>query len=102
MHDATQSGTQAVIRARMDRFDLMTRVLGCESDLAREKLTGLDDRTIRRARTGYVSGVFVAKALTSLRAYERELAARNLRPTFDELFEVLVVAVEDAAEETVQ
>lgn len=97
MHDANQPATQAVIRARMDRFDLMTRVLGCESDVDRAELIGVTDRTIRRARTNYVSGAFVAATLAGLRAHERDLAARNLRPTFDDLFEVLVVAAEDEA-----
>ena len=101
MHVPTRPVTRNVIRARMDRIDLMTRVLGCESDPERGRLLGLTDKTIRRAREGiFVGGIFVANTIAGLRAHERELAARNLRPVFDELFEVLVLpasAVGEAA-----
>ena len=91
MHVRQDSDTQALIRARMDRLDLMTRVLGCESDTARAELTGMSTRHWRRARDGYVGSVFIANTLVALRGRERELIARNLRPSFDELFEVVVV-----------
>lgn len=95
MHVQPQPDTDtvAVIQARMDRLDLMTRVLGCESDVARADLLGVSTKAIQRARSGYVSGRFVAGAIAGLRAHERELVARNLHPTFDELFRVLVVPI---------
>lgn len=96
MHVRSDTATQAVILARMDRFDLYTRVLGCETDVARGELIGMTDRAVRRARQGAVGGVFVANTLAALRRFERELAACNLRVTFEELFEVVVVPVAEA------
>lgn len=95
MHVQSRDDTQAMIRARMDHLDLITRVLGCESDIDRGRLLDVSPKTISRARTGYVGGVFVANVLASLRQHERALAARNLRASFDDLFEVVVVAKTD-------
>jgi len=91
MQVRAEPDTQAVIQARMDQFDLMTRVIGCESDAARAELIGMSSRAIQRARTGFVGGAFVANTITALREHERDLAARNLFPTFDSLFVVRVV-----------
>lgn len=76
----------------MDRLELMTRILGCETDTARAALIGITPRHWSRAREGHVGSVFVANTIAALRQRERELVARNLRPTFDELFEVVMVA----------
>ena len=95
MHVPTDTATQAVIRARMDHIDLMTRVLGCESDVDRGRLFDMSSKTINRARSGYVGGAFVASVIASLRQHERALAARNLRVAFEELFEVVVIAKSD-------
>jgi len=92
--------TDSVIRARMDAFDLMTRVLGCESDVDRAELLNLTTKMIQRARKGYVGSRFVARTLTGLRAFERELIKRNLRPTWDALFEAVVVPVGSIGEVT--
>lgn len=86
--------TKAVIRPRMDRIDLVTGALGCKTDVHRAAIFGLTDRTISRARGGdHVGAVFVANVLATLREYERALAAKNLRATFDELFEVVVIPI---------
>lgn len=97
MHVAIRPVTQAVIRARMDRIDLCSQVVGCRSDVERGRLFGLSTRTLSRAREGWVGTTFVANTLAALRSYERELAARNLRATFDELFEVVVIATNELA-----
>jgi len=80
----------------MDRIDLMTRVIGCESDTARAALTGISTRHWNRARSGHVGAVFVANTIVALRKHERELAARNLKPSFDELFEIVIRPRTDA------
>jgi hypothetical protein len=90
-------GTDAEIRLRVDRFELMTRVLGCESDLARAYLIGVDPRTISRARQGVIGEVFMAKLVTALRRNRPRLAELGLEPTLDDLFEVVELASDKAA-----
>lgn len=93
-----ESVTQAVIRPRMDRIDLMTEAVGCKSDPHRAILFGVSARTISRARTGRGIGAdFIANTLAALREHERALLARNLKPSFDELFEVVIEAAAGTA-----
>lgn len=74
----------------MDQIDLMTKAIGCETDAARADLTHMSARHWRRAREGQPIGVtFIANTLVALRQFERALARRRLRPTFDSLFEVV-------------
>lgn len=101
MDAPSSTATKAAILPRMGQFDLMTRILGCESDAARAELIDVAARTMSRARAGEpVGGQFVANTIATLRAHERALAARNLRPTFDALFEVVVVPVGAVGEVT--
>ena len=94
------TATEAIIRADMDRIDLMTRVLGVTSDAARAELFGVSEKTVQRARAGTpVGSRFMAAVVTALREHERELAKYSLRPTLDTLFEVRVVAVGMSGEE---
>lgn len=83
-----ESGTRAGVLLRTDRFELMTRVLGCESDLARAKFLNVDPKTLRTARQGRVGEKFIAQVLSSLRTHEEQLGQLGLKPTFEELFEV--------------
>jgi hypothetical protein len=83
-----ESGTRAGVLLRSDRFDLMTRVLGCGSDLARARFFNLDPKTLWSARQGRVGEKFIAQVLLVLGMHEAELAPLGLTPTFEELFEV--------------
>lgn len=83
-----QSGTNVGVRLRSDRFDLITRVLGCGSDTARARLLGLDPKTIWSARRGQIGAAFIAKTLYTLDSHRAQLAEVSITPTFEELFEV--------------
>jgi len=90
------SDTQAVVTARMDQIDLMTKAIGCDTDAARADLTHMSARHWRRAREGQPIGVtFIANTITALRQYERTLSRKRLKPTFDNLFEIVERARED-------
>lgn len=78
----------ATIRLRADKFDLMTRILGCENEPARAELIGVTARTISRARAGLIGEAFMAKTIHALRQRLPELQRYGLDPTLDELFEV--------------
>lgn len=88
----TATVRRAGIRLKSDRFDLMTRIVGCESDEARARLLGVSVKTIWRARRGTLGVDFIAQTLFALGCHYGELAARNLLPCFDELFEVVELA----------
>lgn len=81
-------GTRAGVKLRVDRFDLMTRVLGCESDRARAQMLDVDPRTVSRARAGIVGEEFIAQTLTTMQQHAGELAALGLTGSFEDLFEV--------------
>src|SRR5262245_24110307 len=80
---------RAVIRLRVDRFNLMTSVLGMQSDLAQADLLGVNPKTVYRAKLGNFGHDFIAQTLVSLGDRRDELGKLNLCPTFDELFEVV-------------
>lgn len=88
---------QASLRLRVDRFELMTRILGCESDIARAELIGMSARSIQRARNGVVGTTFAANTVAALREHADELAERNLTCGLDDLFEVVRVKAKVAA-----
>jgi hypothetical protein len=97
MHDQTAQNTQAVLRLRGDQFDLMTRILGCESDAARAELIGVNWRTVSRAKAGAKVGeVFIAQTIASLRRETDTLGRYGLKPTLDNLFEVVDAELADA------
>jgi|SRR6185369_4410079 len=83
----------AAIRLREDRFDVMTRVLGCVTYEACAELLGVDPKTVTRARRGAFGVAFIARTLAALAGRREELAAYNLTPSFEELFEVVEVEV---------
>ena len=83
---------RGAIRLKADRFDLITRVLGCDSDEARARLINVSPKTIYRARRGSLGQELIAQTLITLRDRRDELAAYNLIPSFDELFEVVEVS----------
>lgn len=88
MHARTRRGA---IRLKTDRFDLITRVLGCDSDEARARLINVSAKTIYRAKRGSLGQELIAQTLITLGDRRDELAAYNLVPSFDELFEVVEV-----------
>ena len=84
---------RGAIRLKTDRFDLITRVLGCDSDEARARLINVSAKTIYRAKRGTLGQELIAQTLITLGDRRDELAAYNLVPSFDELFEVVELNV---------
>lgn len=86
---ADSSETEARLTVRTRRFLLATNALGCESDLARSRLLGIDPKTISLAcRGATVGGTFVAKTITTMRKHRAELAEVGIDATIDSFFEV--------------
>lgn len=90
MHDQDDGGSRATLRLRQQRFALMFAVLGATKDHEIAELTGYSIRTIRRARAGgQVGEIFVANTVYTLQQHAEELGRYGLRPSLDELFEVV-------------
>lgn len=87
----------AALRLRQARFDLITRILGCESDTARAELIGMSARTIDRARRGMFGVDFIANTYAAFKRHEDTLAQLNITVSLDDLFEVADAAVEAVA-----
>lgn len=97
MHQALQTredeassdvGARLILRTRW--FVLATNALGCESDLARSRLLGIDPKTIGEARRGStIGGIFVAKTISVMREHVDQLADIGIEPTIDAFFEVV-------------
>lgn len=87
----TRRDTPATIRLRLDKFELMTRIVGAATPTERADLIGVDRKTIYRVLDGATSvgEVFMAQTVSALRRHSETLAACGLTPTLDELFEVV-------------
>lgn len=81
----------AKVRVRRSRYLAAFAAIGCNSDLARSRETGLDPKSIYSALKGeQVGGRFIARTITALRKdeYQPLLAEVGIDPTLDSLFEV--------------
>lgn len=88
-HARELSGTDAGVFLVGERFDLITKALGCDSDMARARLLDVDPKTIYRVRRGQVVGEdFIARAIAVMRQRAAELEAIGVRPAFEAMFEV--------------
>jgi hypothetical protein len=83
-----ESGIDAGVFLNSERFDLITKALGCESEAARARLLDVDPKTIYRARRGQVGEDFIARAIAIMRHHTSELEAIGVRPAFEAMFEV--------------
>jgi hypothetical protein len=90
MHARESSGTRARVLLRDDgeRFSAIMTLIGYGSDLARARALNVNPSTIYRARHGSVAGVLIARTIAILRRHEAKLAEYNIKPSFDEIFEV--------------
>lgn len=79
---------RAEVWLRHDRFRLMTDLLGCNTDAERAELIDLSERQLSRSRHRRVGETFIANTLAGLGRHERVLRRHQLRPVFEELFEV--------------
>lgn len=79
---------EAEIWLRLDRFTLMTEVLGCKTDAERAELIDVSERHFSRIATRRVGETVIAKTLVGLGRHERDLRRHQLVPTFEELFEI--------------
>lgn len=87
------TGTSAVIRLKSERFDLMAKLLGAEGDDSRlAEIIGVHPRTIKRARGGQIGEVFMAQCVEGFKRHEQTLSRYGIKPTLDDLFEVIEVA----------
>jgi len=81
--------TSATISLRMERYLLMTRVIGATTPGERAELIGVDRKTIFRAeQRGQFGRDFMAAAVAAFRQHTELLQSCGLSPTLDELFEV--------------
>ncbi|MGJ3230158.1 hypothetical protein ACQEUV_33215 [Micromonospora aurantiaca (nom. illeg.)] len=96
MQDVTRPDAPA-IRLRVDLFDAMTTLLGYRSDVARAEFIDVTPRTINRARAGIIGEQFMAKTVAALAPHADRLAEYNLRPTLNDLFEVVSASADQAA-----
>lgn len=90
-------GTQAKVRVRKSRYLAAFAAIGCSSNLARARETGLDPKSIYSALKGeQVGEQFMARTIAALKQpkYRVLLAEVGIDPTLDSLFEV---RIEDAA-----
>ncbi|MFI2663684.1 hypothetical protein [Micromonospora carbonacea] len=85
---ARESGMRAGVVLRPERFDEVTRIMGCTSEAARARLLGVDPKTIYRARHGILGEEFIAKVIDAMRANEPVLNAAGIDVDFEEVFEV--------------
>jgi hypothetical protein len=88
MHAREMSGIHAGVFLNSERFDLITKALGCGSDTARARLLDVDPKTIYRARRGQVGEEFIARAISIMRNNSAKLEAIGVRPSFEAMFEV--------------
>ena len=79
---------KAEIWLRLERFILMTELLGCKTDAERAELIDVSERHMSRARSRRVGETVIAKTLVGLGRHEGELRRHQLIPTFEELFEI--------------
>jgi hypothetical protein len=81
-------GMRAGVFLRDNRFNLITRVLGCGSDVARSRLLDMDPKTIYRARRGVIGEEFIARMLDVMRQNAEELEEAGIGTSFEDVFEV--------------
>lgn len=89
-HAREVPGTDAGVFLNEERFDRITRALGCDSDAARARLLEVDPKTIYRARRGQhqINEDFIARAIAIMRQHAAELEAIDIKPSFEAMFEV--------------
>lgn len=90
-HAPLDRDTDVTVRLRVDRFELMTRVIGYASTAARARLIGVDRKTLRLVVTGEIAPgeAFIGKTVAALRRHSDVLTSCGLTPSLDELFEVV-------------
>ncbi|AGL19533.1 hypothetical protein L083_6023 [Actinoplanes sp. N902-109] len=88
MHVPEVGDTRVGVRLREAEFDLITRILGCESDAARARLLDINPKTVTRVRRGVIGEEFIAKTLIMLRNNAEALAKVNIGTSFEDVFEV--------------
>lgn len=88
MHAREESGIDAGVFLNSERFDLITRALGCDNETARARLLDVDPKTIYRARRGQIGEDFIARAIAIMRHHATELEAIGIKPAFEAMFEV--------------
>ena len=98
MRAPNERDTAATIQLRLDRFELMTRVVGATTVAGRAELIGIDRKTMSRILNGsqLIGEVFIAKTVAALRRHADTLGECGLTPSLDELFEVVADAAEPA------
>ncbi|MCW2900119.1 MAG: hypothetical protein JWO67_2384 [Streptosporangiaceae bacterium] len=85
---ADAQGMRAGVLLQDERFDLITRLLGCKTELARAHLLDVDPKTVYRARRGVIGEEFIAKTLSVMKEHEGRLAEIGLTPTFEAVFKL--------------
>lgn len=79
---------RAGVYLKVERFDLICRILGHTSGPAVGRFIGMTDRTVDRARKGIIGEQFIAAVLKAIGEHEAELAELGIGVRFEDLFEI--------------
>ena len=97
MH-ARPPGTRAKIRLKNPAFDLIMVALGCESEISKARLLGVDPKTIYRVRRGSpVGDEFIAQLLSVMRERRSYIEPLGIPATFEGVFEIVPAYWQEAA-----
>lgn len=73
---------------KVDRFDLICRILDHTTDAAIARFIGMTEPTIPRARKGIIGEKFIAAVLKNFGERSDELAKYGIGTRFEDLFEI--------------
>lgn len=79
---------RAGVFINLERFALVSRVIGHTSDAALARAIGMNRETIGRARDGILGERFIAAVLKEFGEHEEELAKLGLTAKFEDIFEI--------------
>lgn len=86
--DVAPPDVRAGVYLKVERFNLICRILGHTSDPTIGRFIGMTDRTVSRAREGIIGERFIAAVLRTFGEHEVELAEYGIGIRFEDLFEI--------------
>lgn len=86
--DVAPPDVRAGVYLKVERFNLICRILGHTSDPTIGRSIGMTDRTVSRAREGVIGERFIAAVLKTFGEREEELAEYGIGVRFEDLFEI--------------
>lgn len=86
--DVAPPEVRAGVYLKVERFNLICRILGHTSELTIGRSIGMTVRTVSRAREGIIGERFIASVLKAFGEHEAELAEYGIGVHFEDLFEL--------------